>query len=205
MAKTVFEHRCRVDDMPGELAIETGKIARRICERAVWTDLIVIHLAHPPGQLPLQKLKSGFRTILHRCSRPLLTVPGKASDMEHALLAYDGSRKSDEALFVSAYLAGRWGVKLTVMTVTEVNQVTSKTMSLAKSYLRKHDVQATYIDAPLGEYGSVGAAILNTGKEQGCDHIIMGGYGRKAVLEMVLGSTVDHVLRGSRVPTLICR
>ena len=203
--KTAFEQRCREHDMPGELAIETGKIARRICERAVWTDLIVMHLAHPPGQLPLQKLKSGFRTILHRCSRPLLTVPGQATTMAHALLAYDGSPKSDEALFVSAYLAGRWGVKLTVMTVTEVGQVTSKTMAQAKSYLRKHDIEATYMNAPLREHGSVGAAVLGTIKEQGCDHVIMGGYGRKAVLEMVLGSTVDYVLRGSRVPTLICR
>ncbi len=205
MTKTVFEHRCRVDDMQGELAIETGKVARRICDRAVWSDLIVMHLAHPPGELPLQKLKSGFRTILHRCSRPLLAVPGEATDMEHALLAYDGSPKADEALFVSAYLAGSWGVKLTVMTVTEIGQITSETLALAKSYLRKHKTEATYVNAPLGDYDSVGAAILSTVAEHQCDHIIMGGYGRNAVLEMMLGSTVDHVLRESRVPVLICR
>ncbi|NIN69699.1 MAG: universal stress protein, partial [Anaerolineae bacterium] len=35
--------------------------------------------------------------------------------------------------------------------------------------------------------------------------IIMGGYGYSPVLEVVLGSTVDQVLRHSRHPTLICR
>lgn len=205
MTKAVFEHRCRVDDIPGELAIITGKIARQICERAAWTDLVVIHLAHPPGELPIQKLQSGFRTILHRCSRPLLAVPGQPTDMEHALLAYDGSRKADEALFISVHLAGCHGVKLTIMAVTETDQITSENLALAKSYLRKHNVEAVYVNAPLGDYESVGDAILRTVTAHHCDHIIMGGYGRTAVLEIMLGSTVDYVLRESHVPVLICR
>lgn len=205
LAKTVFEHRCQTDDIPGELAIEAGKTARLICERAVWTDLIVMYLEHPPGRQPLQKLKSGFRTILHRCSRPILAVPGEATMMEHALLAYDGSPKADEALFVSAHLANCWNVTLTVMTVTEIGRRTSETLSLAKSYLHTHDVQATFCEIPGADYDSVGAAVLDTAREHQCDHIIMGGYGRKSVLEIVLGSSVDHVLRESPVPVLICR
>lgn len=205
MTKSVFEHRCRADDIQGELAIESGKVARRICERAVWSDLIVMHLERPPGQLPLQKLKSGFRTILHRCSRPLLAVPNEATDMQHALLAYDGSRKADEALFVSAYLAGCWNVKLTVVTVRQNGDPASKPLDFARGYLDRHDADATYCDPSLNDYQSVGDAVLHTAAEQGCDHIIMGGYGRNAVLEMMLGSTVDYVLRQSRVPVLICR
>jgi nucleotide-binding universal stress UspA family protein len=33
----------------------------------------------------------------------------------------------------------------------------------------------------------------------------MGGYGHSPVMEVVLGSAVDQVLRESRQPTLICR
>jgi nucleotide-binding universal stress UspA family protein len=33
----------------------------------------------------------------------------------------------------------------------------------------------------------------------------MGGYGLSPVLEVVLGSAVDQVLRTSRQPMLICR
>jgi nucleotide-binding universal stress UspA family protein len=33
----------------------------------------------------------------------------------------------------------------------------------------------------------------------------MGGYGYSPLLEVMLGSTVDQVLRESSLPTLICR
>jgi nucleotide-binding universal stress UspA family protein len=33
----------------------------------------------------------------------------------------------------------------------------------------------------------------------------MGGYGLNPILELVFGSTLDHVLRSSRIPVLICR
>ena len=41
--------------------------------------------------------------------------------------------------------------------------------------------------------------------EQESDLIIMGGYGLSPVLEVVLGSAVDQILRASRRPMLICR
>jgi nucleotide-binding universal stress UspA family protein len=34
---------------------------------------------------------------------------------------------------------------------------------------------------------------------------LMGGYGHSPVLEVVLGSVVDTVLRASQQPVLVCR
>ena len=48
-------------------------------------------------------------------------------------------------------------------------------------------------------------AILNIAEAQNCDLIIMGGYGRSPILEVVLGSAVDAVLRTSPWPVLVCR
>lgn len=55
------------------------------------------------------------------------------------------------------------------------------------------------------ERGSAVEAILKTAKAQQSDLIIMGGYGASPVVEVVLGSIVDQVLRESRRPVLICR
>ena len=55
------------------------------------------------------------------------------------------------------------------------------------------------------ETGPVAEAILKTAEEHESDLIIMGGYGLGPVLEVVLGSAVDQVLRASRRPMLICR
>jgi nucleotide-binding universal stress UspA family protein len=199
--KTEFEQRCQAAGVPGELAIDVGKPAQKICERAFWTDLVIINLSYPPGPQPLEKLRSGFRAIIHRCPRPILAVPKAATTLERALLAYDGSPKADEALFVGAYFADCWNTELLVVTVTDIGGITTETLSLAKNYLDKHHVKATFIE----EQGAVGEAILRAAHEQACNCIIMGGYGRNPMLEIVFGSSVDYVLRESQIPILICR
>jgi nucleotide-binding universal stress UspA family protein len=62
-------------------------------------------------------------------------------------------------------------------------------------------VQATF----LLERGSVAQVILETTKAHESNLILMGGYGLNPVLEVVLGSAVDQVLRESCQPMLICR
>ena len=53
--------------------------------------------------------------------------------------------------------------------------------------------------------GHVPAAILQAAEEHTSDLILMGGYGHSPVVEVVLGSTVDQILRESRQPVLVCR
>jgi nucleotide-binding universal stress UspA family protein len=196
-----FSHRCAKAGFPGKLFIEAGGIAHMICERARWADLVVVNLAHPPEPQPAARLRSGFRTLIRRCPRPVMAVSQTQSGLESALLAYDGSAKAEEALFVAAYLASRWGIALAVLTIFEVGHTTARTLTHAQRYLEDHGVQATY----LKNNGPVVQAILKTAEECKSDLIVMGGYGRRPELEVVLGSAVDQVLRESRSPVLICR
>jgi nucleotide-binding universal stress UspA family protein len=121
--------------------------------------------------------------------------------LDNVLLAYDGSPRADEALFLATYLADRWGTTLTVVTVTEKGYVPADTTLRAQRYLESHGVRGTYLE----QSGSVGEQILKAAEEQGSNLIIIGGYGHSPVVEVVLGSAVDQVLRESRQPTLICR
>ncbi|MBD3305812.1 hypothetical protein GF339_05465, partial [candidate division KSB3 bacterium] len=196
-----FTRRCDAVGVQGELAIETGSLARTICDRARWTDLVVLNLTHPQKFQPFGKLKSDFRTILRRCSRPVLAVPRVSPDLRRVLLAYDGSPKADEALFVGAYLSGHLNLALVVITVKDVGRTSVEALSLAREYLLRRKVQATFVE----QTGPVGDAILATADAQACDLILMGGYGLSPVLEMMFGSTVDNILRTSQRPTLICR
>ncbi len=196
-----FNQRCQAAGIPGELAIEVGGTARKINERARWTDLVIVNLAHPPASQPIAKLSSGFRTLIRSCARPVLAVPKASPNLDRVLLAYDGSPKADEALFVATYLSCRWGITLVVLTVIETGRTTSETLLRAQRYLETHGVEATFVK----EGGSVAEAILKTAEEHESDLIIMGGYGLSPVLEVALGSAVDQVLRTSRQPMLICR
>jgi len=175
-------------------------VASTIGARARWADLVVVHVAHPPGPWALARLSSGLRTLLLTCPRPVLAVPGDYSPLSRALLAYDGSPKSEEALFVAAYLAGRWQTSLVVLTVVE-RRPTLQAQAHAREYLESHDIEAEYVL----ETGPVAPTMLSVADERQCNLILMGGYGHGPVVEVVVGSDVDSVLRESRSPVLICR
>ncbi len=196
-----FDRRREAASVEGKMVIETGGVSRRTCERARWADLVVLGLAHPPASQPLARLGSGFRTLLRRCPRPVLAVPGPPTPMDRVLLAYDGSPKADEALFVATYLVGQWQASLVVATVIEAGRTTVEALNRAEEYLQTHSATATFVR----ESGAVAEVILRTAEAHACNLIALGGYGFSPVLEVVLGSAVDRVLRESRVPVLICR
>jgi nucleotide-binding universal stress UspA family protein len=199
--KDEFKQRCRAAGVSGKLVFRSGKIHRKICDRARLTDLVVLRVDYPPAPQPVSRLSSGLSTILRRCPRPLLAVPGTSTALNRPLLAYDGSPKADEALYVAAYMAAYWDSALVVVTVQDPGYQSSQVLDRARSYLVNQDCQAKFYTRD----GPVAGEILRAAEQEGCDLIIMGGYGSKPVLEIVLGSVVDEVLRTSRVPLLICR
>jgi nucleotide-binding universal stress UspA family protein len=117
------------------------------------------------------------------------------------MLAYDGSPKANEALFVAAYLRSRWSIPLTVVTV-ETAFTEETALERAKAYLGKQGgstVNFVLRQRPIGD------AILETAEEYDINLLIMGGFGFRPVLNLMLGSTVDRVLREFKQPILICR
>ena len=198
--KETFDRRCTAAGVTGELSVESGDVTDLICARARWSDLVVLSLAHPPGPQPAARLGSRFSALLRRCPRPVLAVPRVAADPERLLLAFDGSPKAREGLFVAAYLAGNWEATLTVLTVEEKVKAIDISAE-ARQYLAAEGVEAEFVV----EKGEVAAGILQAARERNCDLIIMGGYGYSPLLEIVMGSTVDELLRARSRPVLICR
>ncbi len=139
--------------------------------------------------------------MILRCPTPILAVPGSTSPMDHAILAYDGSPKAKEALYLSTYLASRWNISLVIVSVTEAKRVTDETLREAQSYAERHEVKPTLV----GKSGDVAKAIRQTAEERKCDFFVMGGYGHSPIVEAALGSAVDHILQESDKPVLICR
>jgi len=196
-----FNRRCEKAGVWGKLTVDVGRVSHRVVEYARWVDLVVVNLAYPPPLTPLARLSWGLRVMIRRSPSPVLIVPGIPSAMKRALLAYDGSPKAEEALFVAAYLASRWQIALAVLTVLEGGRTTSDTLARARTYLEGRNVQAAYVQRS----GPVAKAVLEVSAELNNDLIIMGGYGFSPVLEVVLGSSVDQVLRKSQQPVLVCQ
>ena len=195
-----FARRCAEAGVIGKLVVEVGPVTRTICQRARWTDLVVSSIAVPPGHGLTGKLGPGFHSLVRLCSRPVLAVPAVTS-LSRAALAYDGSAKSNEALYVATYLAGKWKLPLAVVTVAEPGRVPLEIADEAREYLAAHGVVPQVFQLT----GSVGLSILGAARDFEADVIILGGYGYRPMLEVMLGSAVDTLLRASEVPLLICR
>jgi len=196
-----FDRRCAEAAVPGSLVIEAGAVTDLICDRARWNDLVVVNLAYPPSAAPVARLRNGFRALVQRCPRPILAVPQTVSPLSSMLLAYDGSPKGEEALYAATYLALQWGIPLAVVAVIEGEHGPDTPLSRARRYLESHGVAADYLE----ESGRVAEAILRAAATRASDLILMGGYGLNPLIESVLGSTVDQVLRETNQPVLICR
>ena len=172
-----------------------------ISDRARWVDLVTLRVDRPPSDQPLARLGSSIGILLRRCPRPVLTVPEHARPLRRAVLAYDGSAKADEALHVAAYLAGRRQIGLTVVTVLESKGVDPQIVERAQERLADYQVTADFVS----QTGRVATVLMDVATDRSCDLFIMGGYGFNPLLEVVLGSTVDEILRTAEVPVLICR
>jgi nucleotide-binding universal stress UspA family protein len=205
-----FTRQCEALGVRGKLAVESGRVTRAICDRSRWADLVVAGLAHPPHPQPVARLSSGFSTLIRRCPTPLLAVPGAFSPLNHPLLAYDGSPKAKEALYIATYLAARGqeagtAGPLVILTVADGRRVTAGVLEEAGAYAESHGARTTLLLEHAEVTGPVAGTILSTAEAHDCDLILVGGYGYSPVVEVVLGSAVDEVLRASRQPVLICR
>lgn len=196
-----FNRRCDVAGIEGDLAIEAGEVADTLVRRAVWTDLIVVGLSHPPSSVPLARARSGFRKIIQRSPRPVLAVPCVIEKLERTLLAYDGSPKSEEALFLAAYLAASWETELIVVPDTSSTRSRLRTEKRVKEYLEGQGLQATI----LFRLGRASDVVLDAAREYQVDLIVMGGYGHSPIWNLLFDSTLDSVLRDYMKPVLVCR
>jgi nucleotide-binding universal stress UspA family protein len=194
-----FNRRCQETSITGNLAIEHGEIASLVCSRALLSDLVVMNMAHPPAE-GLASLASGLRTIIWQSARPILTVSGQISPMDNALVAFDGSVRSREALFVAAYLAEKWNTRLTVVSASDSGATSSDTLDYAREYLELHELQADFLQVE-----GPPEKILDIVDERAINLLLMGGYGGNAWQELFVGSAVNVMLRKAACPILICR
>jgi nucleotide-binding universal stress UspA family protein len=202
--KDQFARRCEEEGIFGRLVVETGQAAQIVCARSPWVDLAVFRLAYPPPQRVFKRLRSGIRTLIRRCSAPLLAAPDAPYNLNSALLSYGPGRKSEEALYVAAYLAGRWQIPLTVVTVQKEGETPPSPTPLerAQAYLESQQVEARYV---VEEMADPALSVLLNAEIHNAGFIITGGYESSPLRESVAGSTVDRILRSTRRPVLICR
>ncbi|MGB8980781.1 MAG: universal stress protein [Anaerolineales bacterium] len=194
-----FNQMCEKENVRGRLAIEVGEPTQKILERSALTDLIVLKIAHPPST-GIRVIASNIRTLIMRASRPVLAIPGRVSSLQHVLLAFDGSPKSQEALFVATYITEQWKTKLSILTAPDDKVAKGSARDFARNYLEFNEIEADFI---IKKYSA--RTLKSTADELNADLIVMGSYGARILKHITVGSSINFLLRESQIPILICR
>jgi nucleotide-binding universal stress UspA family protein len=197
-----YFQRCQLADIKQfDFRIASGEVGKILCDQARFADLVILPLNHPPGNKAIERLSSGLITMIRNCPGPILVVPAPPAGLGSILLAYDGSIKSKEAMYIAAYFGSQHGSRLSVLT-SSVGLVKNKEIQKqAEQYLSQFPITTDYF---LRE-GPVSKEISDLEADREIDLVMVGGYGGNVLRDVVLGSTVDEVLREIRLPVLICR
>lgn len=197
-----FNAACQSVEVEGRLVFDEGKLDAILPERSRWVDLVVAPLervnpARAGGGSP------AFRPLIQNCQTPLLLLPGPFTMPTRALLAYDGSERAREALFLAAYLSSFWGLDLVVLSVIpeEVDHPLPESLAAAEEYLQHYQISASFCHA----HGDPASEILRAAQEHACDLILLGGYGVIPRFGGFRRRTVDNVLAKTEIPVLISR
>jgi nucleotide-binding universal stress UspA family protein len=117
------------------------------------------------------------------------------------LLAYDGSQRAAAAMHTAAEVCLSLSLPLTVLTVDRDTETAERTLADARKYLAAYNLDV----ACEVQTGHAPERIVEYLKDKGYDLLFIGAYGHTRILEMVLGSTTEYVLRNAPCPVFLNR
>ena len=188
--------------MRGKFLTVEGTVSKTVAIQSLLSDLLVLKLNFPMTGSWMNRLSHGIPAILRLGKRPILIVKGPARPLNDLLLLYDGSLKSKEGLFISAYFAAAFGSRLSILSMNTPGIKLDKQVNEGKRYLDKHNIAYRYF----AEEGKNLAERVNSlVSELNISMVICGGYNGTGLLDRIIGTDVDEILNKVNVPVLICQ
>jgi nucleotide-binding universal stress UspA family protein len=202
--KTVLEdfaQAAKREAIAAETVLEMGVVPNQLCERAKATDLLMIGHRGVNERFSTGLLGSTTESLARKSPRPMLVSPIRFREITRALLAYDGSDRASRAMRAAADFASTLDIPLIVITVARDLKLGERTLNQARSYLEPYSIRAEFKLVP----GHAHEGIIGSLKEFAADLLFIGAYGHSRIIEMVLGSNTEFVLRNAPCPVFLSR
>jgi nucleotide-binding universal stress UspA family protein len=196
-----FEAAARRENLAVETVLDVGIVANQICERARSADLVMIGHRGVNERFSTGLLGSTAETVARKCPRPLFISLRGFREIKRPVLAYDGSERASRAMRAAAELASVLGVALTVVTVARDAKLGERTLEEARKYFEPYSPPAAFKLLA----GHANEELIKFLKENDTDMLFIGAYGHSRIIEMVLGSTTEYVLRNTPCPVFLSR
>jgi nucleotide-binding universal stress UspA family protein len=202
--RAVVEEFCAAaarEDIPVQPLLDMGVVANQICERAKAADLVMIGHRGVHERFSTGLLGSTAESVARKSPRPLFVSPRAWREISRLALAYDGSERASKAMRAAAEFATDLGAPLTVITVARDPSAGERVLAEARQYLEPYRVDACFKLLS----GHAHEEIVRFLSVSGTDLLFIGAYGHSRIIEMVLGSTTEYVLRNAACPVFLSR
>jgi nucleotide-binding universal stress UspA family protein len=131
----------------------------------------------------------------------LFIAPKVYREVARPVLAYDGSERASRVMRQAAEFATLAGVPLMVITVARDPKMGERTLEEAQKYFEPYSLKVEFKLLA----GHAYEEIIRFLKEYDADLLFIGAYGHNRLIEMVLGSTTEYVLRNAPCPVFLFR
>ncbi len=197
-----FATQAAARGVPTDTVLGMGIVANEISERARTADLVVIGHRGVNERFSSGLLGSTSESVTRKCPKPVFIAPMAFSECAAPLLAYDGSARAAAVMQQAAEFCSTLGLPLAVLTVNRDEAQGRRVLSEAETYLAPYGLRVT---TDLQQTGNAPERIANFIRERGHDLLFIGAYGHGRIIEMVLGSTTEYVLRNADCPVFLHR
>jgi nucleotide-binding universal stress UspA family protein len=205
-ARRVFEPRLAESKVSGEwrcFSASYGLGTQLIGQQARGADLIVC--AKGDEEEP-DAWDDFAETAILNGGRPVLIVPlshRQKTIGKHVVIAWNDTREAARAVFDSLDLI-KDAVTVRAITLIESEAKRAEAQSLGANLvanLARHGIKASFAVTNTGN-ADAGETILSALLDEGCDLLVMGGYGHSRFREMLFGGVSREILRETWVPVL---
>ncbi len=196
-----FAYAARNERIEAETLLDIGVVANQICERAKSADLVIIGHRGVNERFSSGLLGSATESVARKSPRPLFVSPIRYREISRPLLAYDGSDRAARAMRAAAELCVTLGAPLTVITVARDSKLGERTLAQAREYLEPYPLKTDFHLIP----GHANEGIIGAIREHDADLLFVGAFGHSRIIEMVLGSNTEYLLRNAPCPIFMSR
>ncbi len=197
-----FNNDASPEQLPAETINTIGIVANEIAEQARVVDLVIIGHRGVNEKYSTGLLGSNAESITRKSPKPVFVTPLKFRPCTKPLLAYDGSAKAAAVMHQAAELCVQLGTGLTVVTVSSDEARGREILDEAGKYLAPYNME---VSLELQRTGNAPERIANFIRERDHDLLFIGAYGHSRIIEMVIGSTTEYVLRNAECPVFLHR
>ena len=197
-----LETACTDAGVPLSTKLLAGGVSELVLRDAAQARLLAIGRRGHSHTDDSKSLGHNFRRIAHHVHVPML-VGGRTTPCLHrVLLAYDGQAHADGALAWTAQLQRDLSAEVIVLNVCADTESCQAWVRLEEieDRLAKSDLETYRLLTGQGQPSTEMAAIAAAND---VDLIVLGRYRHSALVEWLVGSTVDRLLRATSLPVLI--